>query len=227
MNMRFLAPAAVFLTSIAGGVGCRESNKTPAVASVAQDTMLLRDLAEANKNTAEAGAVDNSLTTISTTGGKPLPATVNQPSQQRTVVRPSASRTTPRLTPPLTATDAPGPTTVSTDLSPASPSPSGDPCDSPTAVDQRSCLDLAIARNDVDLNRIYQELIAQSRRSGGPELEQRFRQAQRDWVVQRDVECRGAGDGALWARERARCLATHSDKRTEELRRELNNLIGQ
>jgi len=37
---------------------------------------------------------------------------------------------------------------------------------------------------------MYQELIAQSRKSGGPELEQRFREAQRNWVNQRDVEFR-------------------------------------
>jgi uncharacterized protein YecT (DUF1311 family) len=74
---------------------------------------------------------------------------------------------------------------------------------------------------------MYQELIAQSRKSGGPELEQRFREAQRNWVNQRDVECRNAGDGALWAKERARCLAAHSETRTAELRRNLNSLRGQ
>jgi uncharacterized protein YecT (DUF1311 family) len=226
-------PAAVFLAFLAAGsAGCRESNEMPDVASVGQDTMLLRDLAEANKNTAAAAAVDNSLNTVRTTGGAPDPNLAPSSSQPRTVIRPSQTAsqvlTTPRPAPPVTASDAPSPTTVSTDLSPASrPASSGDPCDSPATVDQRSCLNRSIVQNDAELNRTYQELIAQSRKSGGAELEQRFRQAQRDWVVQRDVECRNAGEGTLWAKERARCLAARSDTRTAELRRNLNSLRGQ
>lgn len=225
-------PAAVFVAFIAGGIGCRESNDMPDVASVGQDTMLLRDLAEANKNTAAAAAVDNSLNAVITTGGGADPNLAPSSSQPRTVIRPSQSGsqvlTTPRPAPPLRASDGSGPTTVSTDLSPASRrSSSGDPCDSPAAVDQRSCLNRSIVQNDADLNRTYQEVLAQSRKSGGPELEQRFREAQRNWVNQRDVECRNAGDGALWARARARCLASRSETRTAELRRNLNSLRGQ
>jgi uncharacterized protein YecT (DUF1311 family) len=234
MKMLNKLPVAVLLALIVGGVGCRESNDMPEVASVGQDTMLLRDLAEANKNTAAAAAVDNSLSTVRTSGGGADPALAPSLSQPRTVVRPSQSGsgsqvlTTPRPAPPLRANDASGPTTVSTDLSPASrPPSSGDPCDSPAAVDQRSCLNRSIVQNDADLNRMYQELIAQSRKSGGPELEQRFRQAQRDWVNQRDVECRNVGEGALWAKARARCLAARSETRTAELRRNLYSLRGQ
>lgn len=213
MNMLYRHSAAVCLAVIAGGVGCRESKKNPEVVNVAQDTMLLRDLAEANRNTAAAAAVDNSL---------------------NTVVRPSpigseALTSGPRMTPPVRANDAPRPTTVPNELSPASGSSpsSGDPCDSPAPVDQRSCLNRSIVANDADLNRTYRDLIAQSRKSGGAELEQRFRDAQRDWVNQRDAECSGRGDGALWARERARCLADHSTRRTAELQRNLNSLRGQ
>ena len=212
MNMLYQLPAAVCLALIAAGVGCRGSKGNPEVASVAQDTMLLRDLAEANRNTAEAAAVDNSL---------------------NTVVRPSPSSSQvltsgPRLIPPVRANDASGPTTVPSQLSPASgSSSSGDPCDSPAAVDQRSCLNRSIVQNDAGLNRTYQDLIAQSRKSGGPELEQRFRESQRDWVNRRDAECSGRGEGALWARVRARCLADYSAKRTAELHRNLNSLRGQ
>ena len=214
MKILHQLPAAVCLAFIAGGVGCRESKKKPDVANVAQDTMLLRDLAEANKNTASAAAMDNSLNTVRTSGD------IKRPSAADSQVLTSG----PRLTPPLRANDASGPTTVSERLSPAS---SRDPCDSPAPVDQRSCLNRSIVQNDADLNRMYQELLAQSRKSGGPELEQRFQQAQRDWVNQRDAECRGSGDGALWAKARARCLADHSVKREAELRRNLNSLRGQ
>jgi uncharacterized protein YecT (DUF1311 family) len=226
--------AAVWITLLAGGVGCSKSKETAEAATSTQDSMLLRDLAEANKNTASASAVDNSLTTVRTTGGGSVPVAGNEGSQvgatPTTVVpRPPAENpiltSGPRLKPPLKANDASGPTTVSTDLSPARGS--GDPCDSPAAVDQRSCLNRSIARNDADLNQTYQELLAQSRKSGGEELEQRFRQQQRDWVLERDSGCRTSGDGALWARDRARCLADYSARRTAELKRNLNSLRGQ
>jgi uncharacterized protein YecT (DUF1311 family) len=96
--------------------------------------------------------------------------------------------------------------------------------------DQRSCLNRAIATNDADLNRIYQDLISQARTSGGPELEERFRQRQRDWVNRRDVDCRQQAtiaDGHLWARDMAGCLADYSRRRTSELQSSLNQLRGQ
>ena len=105
---------------------------------------------------------------------------------------------------------------------------SGDPCDSPAPVDQRSCLNRSIVQNDADLNRTYQDLLAQSRKSGGPELEDRLRQSQRDWINARDSQCtQTSGQGALWARARARCLADQSARRTAELQRTLNSLRGQ
>ena len=227
MKMLRTLPTAVCLAFVVGGVGCSKSNETPEVASVSQDTMLLRDLAEANKNTAAASAMDNSLTTIRTTGGGSLPENEMPPSG----VRPGGSQaltSDPRMTPPLKARDASGPTTVPTRLSPAGDrSSSGNPCDSPTTVDQRTCLNRSIVQNDAELNRTYQELIAQSRKSGGTELEERFRQAQRDWVNQRDAECRDVGQGALLENARAGCLASRSDSRTAELRRNLNSLRGQ
>jgi uncharacterized protein YecT (DUF1311 family) len=229
MRFPYLLPAAFCLELIFVGAGCSKSAEKPAAANPGQDSMLLRDLAEANKNTAAAAAVDNSLSTVRTSGGGAVP-TANEASNTQIVPRPSPSGSQvltsgPRRIPPVTASDASGPTTVSTDLSPARSS--GNPCDSPAPVDQRSCLNRSIAENDADLNRTYQELIAQSRKSGGPELEGRFREAQRNWVNQRDAECRDAGDGALWARQRARCLANKSTSRTAELRRSLNSLRGQ
>jgi uncharacterized protein YecT (DUF1311 family) len=223
---------AVWVALLAGGIGCSKSKETAEAATANQDSMLLRDLAEANKNTATASAVDNSLSTVRTTGDGSVPVAGTGGSQTgatatSVVPRPTGSSiltSGPRPAPPLKANDASGPTTVSTDLSPAR---SGDPCESPAAVDQRSCLNRSIARNDAELNQTYQELLAQSRKSGGDELEQRFRDAQRDWVNERDSGCRTSGDGALWARERARCLADYSRKRTAELKRNLNSLRGQ
>lgn len=225
--------SAALCLALLMGIGCRESKKKPEIAKIAQDTMLLRDLAEANKNTAAASLVDNSLNTVRTSGDGSLPATVNEAGptpENRTVVRPSGTPLTsgPRMTPPLTANDASGPTTVSARPPQAGSSSSGDPCDSPAPVDQRSCLNRSIAQNDADLNRTYQDLLAQSRKSGGSELEERFRQSQREWVNARDADCRGRSqEGTLWARARAKCLADYSAKRTAELQRNLNSLRGQ
>lgn len=109
------------------------------------------------------------------------------------------------------------------------PAAIGDPCDSPAAEDQRTCINRSIARSDVDLNRVYQELIAQARRSGGAELEERFRVRQRAWIITRDRECREKTrqqEGKLWARPRGQCLAEYSARRTAELQQSLNNLRG-
>jgi uncharacterized protein YecT (DUF1311 family) len=95
--------------------------------------------------------------------------------------------------------------------------------------DQRTCLNRSIARSDVNLNRVYQELVAQARTSGGSELEDRFRDQQRTWVFTRDEECRRqtrSQEGELWARVRARCLADYSAKRTSQLQESLNSLRG-
>jgi uncharacterized protein YecT (DUF1311 family) len=220
---------AVPLLLLTGSLGCRKETKTQEVASAAQDTMLLRDLAEANKNTAAANAVDNSLNTVRTSGDQSLPAMVDAAAQSRT----PETRVVPR--PPSLVSGPPSQSRSSDSALGANgdgirsrqSTPPGDPCDSPAPADQRSCLNRSIVQNDADLNRAYQDLLAQSRKSGGPELEERQKQSQRDWINTRDSECQSSGQGALWARARARCLADHSARRTADLQRTLNSLRGQ
>jgi len=231
---------ALCLVLIASVLACSKDPKTKAAATAAPDTMLMHDLAEANRNTAAASAMDNSLNTVRATGetapvGGAMPQ--GQTSDTKVVPRPSPSESGvltsgTRLTPPTRATDASGGTNVSLDRSPATglQRASRDPCNSPVAVDQRSCLNRSIATNDADLNRTYQELLAQARKSGGSELEDRFQQSQRDWVNQRDSDCTAqtpSDSGKLWAKARARCLADRSATRTAELQKNLNNLRGQ
>jgi uncharacterized protein YecT (DUF1311 family) len=218
---------AVPILFLAGSLACGREKKTAVAASATQDTMLLRDLAEANRNTAAANAVDNSLNTVRTSGDQSLPAMVDAAAQSHT----PETRVVPRL--PLTSGTNAASQPRSSDSAlggNGARQTFGDPCDSPAPVDQRSCLNRAIVQNDADLNRTYQDLLAQSRKSGGSELEDRFRQSQREWINTRDSECiqetSGQG-GALWARARARCLADHSDRRTAELQRTLNSLRGQ
>jgi uncharacterized protein YecT (DUF1311 family) len=236
MKVLFRLSAVFCLALLAGAVSCRKETKAKEIANVAQDTMLLRDLAEANRNTATAAAMDNSLTTVRTSGGGPLPALVNDGSQNRptnrVVTQPVGSELLTAgdgIKAPTTANDAPAPTTVPIERAPVVRAASGDPCDSPSSVDQRYCLNRSIVANDADLNRTYQELISQSRKSGGSELEERFRQSQRDWINERDTSCRQSEstDGRLWARARAKCLASYSNKRTAELQRNLSSLRGQ
>ena len=235
MKVLFRLSVAFCLALLSGAVSCRKETKAKEIVNVAQDSMLLRDLAEANRNTANAAAMDNSLTTVRTGGA--LPSLVNDGSQNRPTTRVS---TQPMGSEPLTsgaaikaptsANDAPAPTTVPIERAAAvRAASSGDPCDSPTSVDQRYCLNRSIVANDADLNRTYQDLIAQSRKSGGSELEERFRQSQRDWINERDTSCRQSesSDGKLWARARAKCLASYSNKRTAELQRNLSSLRGQ
>lgn len=228
------------LVMIASAFACSKGSKAKVDASAAPDTMLMHDLAEANRNTAAASALDNSLNTVKT-ASETAPAAgavpPGQPSDTKVVPRlaPSGSEVLTsgtRLTPPTRASDAPGATNVSLDKSPATglQKASRDPCNSPAAVDQRSCLNRSISANDADLNRTYQELLDQARKSGGSELEDRFQQSQRDWVNQRDSDCTAqtpSDSGKLWAKARARCLADRSATRTAELQKSLNNLRGQ
>lgn len=236
MNTLSRFSIAVPLLLWAGSLACGKEKKTAEAASTTQDTMLLRDLAEANRNTATANAMDNSLNTVRTSGDSSLPAMVNAAAQGRTpatsVVPRPPSLVSGAASGSRSSDSAPGANRVrpTERTSSGQSATSGDPCDSPAPVDQRSCLNRSIVLNDADLNRTYQELLAQSRKSGGADLEDRFRQSQRDWVNARDSECNqqtsGQG-GALWARARARCLADQSAKRTTELQRSLSSLRGQ
>jgi len=254
--IRVSAVAAMTLAMVV--MSCRkegDAKSTAKVVQVAQDTMLLHDLAEANKNTAAAAAaVDNSLGTVRTNpdGSAALVSDATPANRTNRVVprasgesesatatatptgtsTASAPTSSPRMTAPTQASDA-HPTTVPLSRSPANSvatRSSGDPCDSPTTTDQRYCLNRSIVVNDADLNRTYQDLLAQARKSGGPDLEERFRQSQRDWVNQRGTDCRAqtpTGEGKLRARPLGRCLADYSARRTAELRQNLSNLRGQ
>ncbi len=252
--IRVSAVVAIALAMVV--VSCRKETDAKSktqVVQVAQDTMLLHDLAEANKNTAAASALDNSLGTVKTNPDGSTAALVSDATPttktnrvvprasgdaQTTVPAANAPGTTaprdaaPRMTAPTQASDA-HPTTVPLSRSPAntvSTRSSGDPCDTPRMTEQRYCLNRSIVSNDADLNSTYQDLLAQAQKSGGSDLAERFRQSQRDWVNQRDQECRSqtpTGDGKLWARPLARCLADYSARRTAELKQSLSNLRGQ
>jgi uncharacterized protein YecT (DUF1311 family) len=111
----------------------------------------------------------------------------------------------------------------------------GPSCASPALPDQRRCLLTYLARSDVALDRNYQALISALKREAGskssdrePATVLRLRNAQRNWLVYRDDECRrrNAGtEGPLWAPTRAKCLAEYSDQRSQELANALNGRV--
>ena len=207
----FLFPALLVSLLLASCKGSDDEATTPVAV---QDTMLLHDLAQANRNTASAD-MDTTIPVIvrSRTDGEIITGVGGGPEDARQILTPSAGTERPARRPPPVPAPAPA---------------IGDPCDSPAAEDQRTCLNRSIARSDVSLNRTYQELITQARTSGGSELEERFRQQQRTWIQTRDDECNQtrSQEGTLWARARGQCLADYSAKRTSELQASLNRLRG-
>lgn len=233
----------VFTVTAASCDGKKDTAATP----VAQDSMLLRDLDQASRNTAAAvdtspvivrdrsDADDPSLvdvggtpTTATPPRVTPAPSIATGPATPRATPSPSVTPI-PRVTPPRRATDAPAPSVVPA----ATVTPrSDDPCTLPAQSAQRQCILISIARSDAPLNNVYQELIREIRRSGSPEgsaSEQRLREAQREWLVYRDTECRRRTrdrEGDLWAPVRAKCLGDFSAVRTTELRQNLRDIRG-
>ena len=100
-------------------------------------------------------------------------------------------------------------------------------CMSEDQRDQRACFNAALERNDVELNRVWRELIATMRSRANvaegdpdPDNVRELRAIERRWVETRDAECRRRGEGregAQWALTRAQCFAEFSAQRTREL----------
>lgn len=144
---------------------------------------------------------------------EPLPRSLPRPSSP---TRPSAAQPPPSASAPSRSTAAPraaARTSVAT----------RNACDSPSIASQRACLTAMIEVSDRELTGVYQALLSAVRSRSGPDAEEHVRVQQRAWLVKRDQACRNpaARDGALWARERAACLARESDARALQLARAL------
>ena len=169
----------------------------------------------------------------------PAPVVPRQPLPQAVTpqMTPPTTRVSP-IVPPETRRNEPLKTTEPVLKVPVTPPPAdsatakppaGDVCASPEAADQHSCLMNAIDRNDVQLNRVYRQLIGALRKQANvgeedpdPDVVTDLREAQRKWVDERDAACRDVGEGPLYARTRAECFAQQSAKRTRELQRRLD-----
>src|ERR1700750_700492 len=158
----FSSSLMILFAALVAVPGCSKETKTKAdtTAAAAQDTMLMKDLAEANRNTAAASAADNSLNTVRTGPDSISSATPqNRPADGSGLTRPTSpstpTTTTPRLTPPTRASDA-SPTTIPVSRSPASSLSTRaprDPCDSPNLTDQRYCLNRSLVAKDAELTK--------------------------------------------------------------------------
>lgn len=113
------------------------------------------------------------------------------------------------------------PQVVPPEAAPAPPPAPRNVCESPDPADQRACLAQRIEANDVELTSVYQALIRAVGDRDGAGAAEILRSQQRDWLQQRDRQCRDAGAGDLWAAERARCFARVSNARALELARAL------
>jgi uncharacterized protein YecT (DUF1311 family) len=104
-------------------------------------------------------------------------------------------------------------------------------CGSTEVGDQRACLGQLIKENDVELNSVFRRLVTAMRRKANiadqdpePQTIVDLREAERKWVEDRDVACRGVGAGSLYARTRAACYAGQSARRVRDLRQMLDSI---
>ncbi|HXT16421.1 MAG TPA: lysozyme inhibitor LprI family protein [Gemmatimonadaceae bacterium] len=154
------------------------------------------------------------------------PATPTQQAPQP-MMQPVPAQVAP---PPVAARPAPPPRPAAPVDTAAQPT-NGDACSSPTSSDQHRCLMNSIAENDAPLNSVYQKLIAALRRQANvadddpdPATVADLRSEQRRWLEDRDDACHTAGDGPLYARDRAACYADRSSQRTKDLQARLDNM---
>lgn len=104
-------------------------------------------------------------------------------------------------------------------------------CASTETGDQRTCLGQLIKENDVELNAVFRRLVTALRRKANiadqdpePQTIVDLREAEKKWVEDRDVACRGVGGGPLYARTRAACYAGQSTRRVRDLRQMLDSI---
>ena len=98
-------------------------------------------------------------------------------------------------------------------------------CNSPASADQRACLGAWVVEGDVELNRVYRQLVGQLYREPGdntPSIRTLAAQ-QRSWLAYRDADCARrypARSGSLWAPKRGECMRRMADARVAELTRQ-------
>lgn len=230
-TVRTLVCATTVLTA---ALACGDSKPDPRL-DLSTDSTLAQDLQAVADTLSYSGAADVAMSDLPdstlapptsrqpTTRSSTAP-TMRVPTRSVPQAPPAAppQPARPRMTPPPRANDA----------EPSIPldEPRATPCESATTADQRRCLMSHLARSDAGLDRTYQSLIAELKRTSGadgggePPSVLQLRTAQRAWLVYRDTECRRRNrgqEGPLWAPVRARCLGEFSGRREGALRDQL------
>ncbi len=239
-SARVIATAAIAAVIIAAIVLFvrRGDSSTPRTATNSPDTSALAggDVALRGQHRADSSTPANGA------GATPAPnQSPSAASQKPTTTNPSGVTTQP-LSPPTQRRSEPP---VSTNRPTIAPAGKGDTsslsadsarlrtvneiCASAEPGDQRSCLTQLIKDNDVELNSVFRRLVTAMRRKANiadqdpePQSLVDLREAEKKWVGDRDVACRGVGAGPRYARTRAACYADQSSKRTRELRQMLD-----
>jgi uncharacterized protein YecT (DUF1311 family) len=81
------------------------------------------------------------------------------------------------------------------------------------------------------MNAAYERLIAALRRQArvqvadpDPATVTQLKQAQRDWLGARDIQCRDVGEAPLYAIDRAQCYTDAADRRARDLQQQLDTV---
>ena len=180
------------------------------------------------QGTPNAGTTASSATPMPNQPGsspaqKPTTNPLAPPTQRRS--EPPVSTNRPTIAPPGTGD------TSSLPRDSARMRTINETCASAEPGDQRTCLAQLIKENDVELNSVFRRLVTAMRRKANiadqdpePQSLVDLREAEKKWVGDRDVACRGVGAGPRYARTRAACYADQSAKRTRELRQMLDSI---
>jgi uncharacterized protein YecT (DUF1311 family) len=212
---------------------------------IAADSALAADLALANRDTMVVDTIGQYRSPTNAAADSEIAGSLEGksrpvPGQPAPIVRPVPPPAPAPLPAPMPVpAPAPAPSTEARPVTPA-PTPrraTGDPCNSPVAADQQSCVRIRLASVDTRMNRIYRALITEMRRKAGvppgakdPPSVTSLRSAQRQWLVTRDAECRRRGkgkEGRLWARPRVACLGEFSAQRANELADTFSRITAQ
>jgi serine/threonine protein kinase len=147
------------------------------------------------------------------------------PRRQTTIPSTADAAPSPRTSDAATRARATPPPAARSDSS-SPPSPNAR-CRVATMADQRACLFGYVTANDAALQRVYDSLIAELRRSArvarsapDPPTVRRLRVEQRTWVNTRDRACTREvppGSVPLWAQPLSECFARLSRARAAEL----------
>ena len=178
----------------------------------------------------QTGAASNQSTNPTTNPSAATPSGVvpsqplSPPTQRRT--EPPVSTNRPTIIPPGTRDSSSSLPHDSTRVR-----TTAEVCASTEVGDQRTCLGLLIKENDVELNSVFRRLVTAMRRKANiadqdpePQTIVDLREAEKKWVEDRDVACRGVGGGPLYARTRAACYAGQSARRVRDLRQMLDSI---